>query len=1462
MANLDEGQRSLQDLFASLRTSSAGAHASQPSEARPGQPPSSATAPSNDPSSRFLNYTSQQQPSATVMSPSHNTNPAASIAHALAHPPSSRGGTPKLGPQHGQQPSHDASSSGADRATNLLNLLRQGGGQPKPSREQPSAQPAPAAPVGASSGFNFTGLQSTPSPAPHVHGRGVSASDLVASFMGRPSAPDTPRDATPPPQPEARPTSANPQDYLLQLLNQSQPSSFQRRNRTSAMSGAAESPAAAGSSDENGVSGKENNSHRVPDVAAVGSGKQEAPVRVFGSASSREPTPFDPKDMPTIQSAKTGKDTSATASPITAGQPNPFESTASLPIRTAGNSNSRSGRDPPSRQSSHLSEVSGAPGRTLKPHRPSRHDSGTNRATPKEELTTGGQEVLQSIESPAPIAPGDGRSKVEALMGIGAPTENPETVNQALNDVGDKVSQQLEDALAQGESEARDAAIEEQVDEQVQEQEIKEQLQEAAVEAKRDIDAEGGEEALKEAMPGHLAHAITEVLDEAAAGNVEGSADDEDSFGKGEDDFVVPVYNFPMKPFVSIDLKQEEAPTLPFRQSIITDIARLKKDFDQIDRTLATASNDYIVYAMPKPGGYRVIRQDDGYDRQIFKEHRDPVFNVAISTAPRNAPSHDVEGCIGTGVSGTVYWTALRLYGDDCVEAHSVARHCVSFPPVPVPEEQTSSGQLKTRAKKSSRHPEFFAIGRGKSIQIVYPLHAQQSEYIDSDRVVATTRYFRNRKLKINTGKAGKDFTFSEDDTVVATLDKAGRLRLWDVRDLTEERNNEHEPIPGTEIDTPIVTYSTVLPTEKSWPTSVLFVDKTRAYTKGSALRYIIVGMKQNHTLQLWDLGLGKAVQELNFPHSQESDAICSVAYHAPTGIVVVGHPTRNSIYLIHLSAPKYNLQKYSQAKYVQKLASKDSSLPKPDSTAILSGMREYSFASKGQLRSVDILPVTPETVSSKEDPGLFELYVMHSKGVTCLNIHKTDLGWGEDSKVLDAHSAEESGLIAIKELRETLPAAISEHSSVNGDGFPLSAAKSGPSKVNVKRANNEGTRGDSIIESAEPYSLPNGSQVHERTEKRKKKKSNVTGEGMMASAVPPPAPVPPNSQTLPSRTITSPSSGKDHKSSAKKVLDPSNAMSDSKPSNSHAVGGSGSLGTASDLTDKQLKKVEAAVSAEFSKVLGRELEEIYRRFNDDKRAQDAMNDARHEAVLHMISDALNENVEKALSRIIHTNITQSVVPTIHNVTTTTLRKEVPDWLSKHLLATLPAQLRLALPEAVSKAMQTQDVLKFMSEQITQKFSAAIERALLAKLQADVLPMFQKLTLDSVQKQIKDAEQRTQEQIRGASPQKSGDAAKIDQLTTMVRSLTETVQSMATQQAGLQTEIQKLQKSGARGRETDSSGDDDEAPHERVAKEFATEITPEQQEINHLAELLTNGQFEQAMIEVNAHLSVGASHTD
>src|SRR5699024_8732858 len=70
-----------------------------------------------------------------------------------------------------------------------------------------------------------------------------------------------------------------------------------------------------------------------------------------------------------------------------------------------------------------------------------------------------------------------------------------------------------------------------------------------------------------------------------------------------EEERVVQVYNFPLKPFISIAVKAYTGKLAPLRDDGIMDIARLKKEFDQLDRSLTSASSDYIVYALAKNGG-------------------------------------------------------------------------------------------------------------------------------------------------------------------------------------------------------------------------------------------------------------------------------------------------------------------------------------------------------------------------------------------------------------------------------------------------------------------------------------------------------------------------------------------------------------------------------------------------------------------------------------------------------------------------------------------------------------------------------------------------------------------------------------------------------------------------------------------------------------------------------------------
>ncbi|KAJ5899808.1 hypothetical protein N7495_004552 [Penicillium taxi] len=503
----------------------------------------------------------------------------------------------------------------------------------------------------------------------------------------------------------------------------------------------------------------------------------------------------------------------------------------------------------------------------------------------------------------------------------------------------------------------------------------------------------------------HPIDGIADVSEALAHNSWESAAD------SVENTRIVPVLEFPLNPFISITIKAQAKYIATFRDDGIMDIARLKKDFDQLDRSLTAATHEYIVYALAKPGGMRIIRQDDGSDRQVFRSTRDRIFNVALCTS-RN---HDSHAILGIGISGSVYWALVDGgQGKDLFESDALETESLVFPPFPASDENTSGGQLKTRAKRSSCHPDMIAISRGKNIYVISPQAAMSTEYgvTASERTVMTEKFFKEHALKISTGKAGKDFIFSADDTVIASLDKTGRLRFWDIQGF-QENPSQANIFKGHDIKISLNTFVTGSPSEKSWPTSVLFLDRLRAYSRGFALRYVLVGLKQNHTLQLWDIGLGKVVEELKFPHDNESDAICSVSYHAPSGIIVVGHPTRNSIYFVHLSVPQYNLPAMSQAEYIVAAAEKKHNVPTPDATACLSGLREISFGSKGELRSVELLPLTKSTADkrSTKDAGLFELYVMHSHGVTCLNIKKEDLGWNSDNQVIRSIDAVSEGI-------------------------------------------------------------------------------------------------------------------------------------------------------------------------------------------------------------------------------------------------------------------------------------------------------------------------------------------------------------------------------------------------------------------------------------------------------------------
>ncbi|KAL1636920.1 hypothetical protein SLS56_001017 [Neofusicoccum ribis] len=1359
----------LQELFARLKS--------------PSNPASSP-----GPSQSSANANTYHQP--TVSSPIFSPQPGGPQPHhqsAIVSPNTSAMGTPT--PEH----------SSSDRTASLLNLLKFN----QPSAASPQVQDTGAERRPSNNMFQPE-QQLHAQPQQPTHSRGISASDLVASFMRKPQS-TSPSIAQPAPtKPNFRPDTSsteNPQDLLLRLLNHPKPP------------------------------------------------QSDSPV---------PPPQYVEKDVPEAKIDDLAQDLADAK--LEATSP-PAEMQASLPPMHAFGSgsqppanNSAAAKNPLFTYVNPFEQLSASSPRNRTPKPEGR--SGTN--TPKVEILKHGRESSPNA-GPA--------TKSRKLSGASSPAREPETVAEAVAEVGQTVDKQVEEALAGMDKEANGNQKQSAEEARLERKELEKAVHDVALDAKEQLEDKETRREFEASLPNELAKAIEDVVEDVAQEKIADSWESaEDSPGK--DDNAVVVFNFPMRPFVSIELRKLRDPPTPIRQDNIMDIARLKKDFDQIDRNLVTVSKTYIAYALSKHGGFRLIRQDTGKYKQVFNTTKERIFNLQLCTGPPLSTSHEMETILATGVDGSVFWTTVAGNGETYSEENLEEQGFI-FPPVPAQDDNTSGGQLKTRAKKSSRHPEFFGIGRGKSIYLVWPHGARNPEYTNSNtRVCDSEKYLHHRCLRIVTGKAGKDFAFSEDDTVIASLDKAGRLRFWDIRELIADGAGPHDGrIPAKEVRNPIMQLNTVAAGDKSWPTSVLFLDKERPCVKGIALRYVIVGLKQNHTLQLWDLGLQKPVQEINFPHENESDAICSIAYHPRTGILAVGHPTRNSIYFIHLSAPRYNLPAMSQAKFINRLMEKDTDLPRPESTAIMSGIREYSFASKGQLRSLEMLQepaASPDSYAPDEAP-LFELYVMHSKGVTCLGIRKDDLGWSKDSKVLHPVDAEANGHISINPIRVLALAegTSTTESSANGEAqqsVQSARSRATPREVVKKepassrsRATSQAPETASMIAStlervenqqdAARAAIINGS---EKPEKKKKKKGGAiaTDTASQVSSIAKATSVAPSAisyANVAQRAKTPPP-------------EPVKAIEDKKLPESEVpewatrlftqVQASGAVPSASANIDSDiLKTLEANVSSEFNKTFTKELESLYRRLDDEKRVQEAASGAKMDAVLRLVSSTLTENVEKSMSRIVTQNLQKIILPSLSDLVAVTIERRLTEILASSVQASIPREVKQALPSAINMAFRDQETLRHISDLISSKTTAHIDQQLPHAIRNSIGSSLQNMTVNAVQQASVDMERRMVEQLRQADVQRQRDAAKIDQLTNLVTGLSETIASMSAAQATFQDEILKLQKQAIQ-----SEGSGKSAPSTAASASSTVKRSEAEQEQDEITRLMSDGQFEEGTI--------------
>lgn len=976
--------------------------------------------------------------------------------------------------------------------------------------------------------------------------------------------------------------------------------------------------------------------------------------------------------------------------------------------------------------------------------------------------------------------------------------QDKETVSEAVSEIAKTADKEAQEALARAEHEQAEARITQDLKDMMSATSNKEFEDAAAVAAshiKQELDKDENQNVLNSTLRPEIARAVRDIVDDAAQGPV---ADSWES-AEAEDEIVVieettkpiKVFNFPMKPWISITVQNgandEQRPVI--RDESILDIARLKKEFDQIDRNLVAASENYLAYGMSKAGGLRVIRQDDGRDAKLFSDTKDRIFNLAISSTPADENGPAKESIIGTGISGTVYWVQVKDGEKDHVEDAHLEQYGFALPPSSAQEGDTPGGVLKTRARPSTGHPEYFAVGRGKSINFVFPSFVMQRNLLkpNHDRVVDTDRLAKECSLKINTGKAGKDFAFSQDDTVVVSLDKSGRVKFWDVRDLTATDENRMPAHTSLEVKEPLLTLTTTPEGEKAWPTSVLLLDKLRPYQKRTALRYLIVGMKQNHTLQLWDLALGKPVQEFNLPHSKESDAVCSVMYHPPSGIIVVGHPTRNSIYFLHLSAPKYALKNSSQVDYIGKLVAQDPSIPVPDSTAVISGMREYSFANKGVLRSLYMLQ-QPASASEGDEATLFELYAMHSKGVACLSVKSPDLGWDRENKVVDPVDAVEAGVVEIGKLKQPPPQPVSQPTEEMAHPAPVRLAvrpkepapEPAPELTVSRRTREEHSPSKQKDTKDEDSPTPAAPVVSDKTEKKGRKKKAAAEKAAAEKAAAAAA----ASAEREREVTTNGAAPRVVSTTTHKAAEPSSSAS-----------------TFSQEVDSRINSMEKRLTQNIAGSLQSELVTLRKTLDRDVASRDSKFDRTQGQLIRTVSECLNENVQDVLAKLIEEEVQNSVAPVVGDVLSRAVTTSLDDKLRSTITDSVQKELHRTMSHSIDQALLNPELAKSMVDKMVRTLSSKLDEQLYALLEDKIIPRFTKVATEAASACGKEILANVNTQFNAMDQVRAQDMQKFEQLIMLSTGMSDTLNTMVTAQARFQEEILRLQTQLAQQRQ-------------------------------------------------------------
>ena len=160
-------------------------------------------------------------------------------------------------------------------------------------------------------------------------------------------------------------------------------------------------------------------------------------------------------------------------------------------------------------------------------------------------------------------------------------------------------------------------------------------------------------------------------------------------------------------------------------------------------------------------------------------------------------------------------------------------------------------------------------------------------------------------------------------------------------------------------------------------------------------------------------------------------------------------------------------------------------------------------------------------------------------------------------------------------------------------------------------------------------------------------------------------------------------------------------------------------------------------------------------------------------------------------------------------------------------------------------------MMRIIADLVTSKIAGHIDQHISQAVRTQITPAFTTLAIGTAQQVAGEVERRTIDQIRQMDAQNRNYSAKIDQLAGLVRSLADTVQTMASAQSNFQSEISRLQQQLASPR--------NEAT---VSTSASTQVTepPKDRELSEIEDFMKQGRYEEGTVRVRLGKSLTAQN--